>query len=49
MVQNFSWMVYVENGNMRVKIEPASQMHAVMQLLNGNGLECEIAEGMYQG
>ncbi len=40
------------DGNTAVKIERASQVHEVMQLLNGNGLECEIAdiaEGMYQG
>ena len=41
-----------EGGSIEVDIAWASQMHDVMQLLNGNGLECEIAdiaEGMYQG
>jgi hypothetical protein len=39
-------------GSIEVGIESASQMHEVMLLLNGNGLECEIAdiaEEMYQG
>lgn len=39
-------------GNMMVKIETASRMCDVMDLLKDNGLECEIAdiaEGMYQG
>ena len=39
-------------GSIEVDIARASQMHDVLQLLNGNGLECEIAdiaEGMYQG
>lgn len=39
-------------GSIEVDIAGASQMHDVMQLLNGDGLECEIAdiaEGMYQG
>ena len=38
--------------DIEIDIAGASQMHAVMKLLNGNGLECEIAdiaEGMYQG
>ena len=39
-------------GSIEIDISGASQMHDVMQLLNDNGLECEIAdiaEGMYQG
>ncbi len=39
-------------GSIEVDITGVSQMHEVMQLLNGDGLECEIAdiaEGMYQG
>ncbi len=39
-------------GSIEVDIAEVSQMHDVMQLLNGDGLECEIAdiaEGMYQG
>ena len=39
-------------GSIEIDIAGASQMHDVMQLLNGNGLACEIAdiaEGMYQG
>jgi hypothetical protein len=39
-------------GGTGVDIQRVSQVHDVMQLLNGNGLECEIAdiaEGMYQG
>jgi len=39
-------------GNIEVGIQRVSQVHDVMHLLNGNGLECEIAdiaEGMYQG
>lgn len=40
------------NGIFEVGIESATQMREVMLLLNGNGLECEIAdiaEEMYQG
>lgn len=40
------------DGNMMVNIETASRMHEVMQLLNADGLTCEIAdiaETMYQG
>ncbi|MDX2452462.1 hypothetical protein [Desulfosarcina sp.] len=40
------------NGSIEVNIDRASQIREVMQLLNGSGLECEIAdiaEGMYQG
>jgi hypothetical protein len=39
-------------GIIEVGIESATQMREVMQLLNGNSLECEIAdiaEEMYQG
>jgi hypothetical protein len=39
-------------GCIEVDIARSSQMLDVMQLLNGNGLECEIAdiaEGIYQG
>jgi hypothetical protein len=39
-------------GNTEVAIQRVSQLHDVVQLLNGNGLQCEIAdiaEGMYQG
>jgi hypothetical protein len=35
-----------------VNVQPAARIQEVMQLLNDNGLECEIAdvaEGMYQG
>lgn len=41
-----------EGRDIEIDIAGASQMHAVMKLLNGYGLECEIAdiaEGMYQG
>lgn len=40
------------DGCIAVDIAQASHVLDVMQLLNGNGLECEmadIAEGMYQG
>jgi hypothetical protein len=40
------------DGTMLVKIVTVSQMHDVVQLLNAEGLECEIAdiaERMYQG
>jgi hypothetical protein len=40
------------DGSLEVEIEKTSRMHEVIQLLNDNGLECEladVAEGMYQG
>jgi hypothetical protein len=40
------------DGGIEVEIAGAPQMHDVMQLLDGNGLECEIAdiaEEIYQG
>jgi hypothetical protein len=39
-------------GSIEVEITRASQMHDLVQLLNGSGVECEIAdiaEGIYQG
>jgi hypothetical protein len=39
-------------GSVEVDVQPAARIQEVMQLLKGNGLECEIAdvaEGMYQG
>lgn len=40
------------DGNVMVSIETVSRMHDVVQLLNGNGMQCEladIADRMYQG
>lgn len=40
------------NGSIEVYVDQASRMHEVMQLLENNGLGCEladVAEGIYQG
>jgi len=40
------------DGSIEVYVDQASRMHEVMQLLENNGLGCEladVAEGIYQG
>jgi hypothetical protein len=52
MLDQHAFSLKQVEGTLLVKIETASRMHRAMQLLNAEGLECEIAdiaETMYQG
>ncbi len=52
VLDGHSFSLKQTGGSIEVDIAGASQMHDVMQLLDGSGLECEIAdiaEGMHQG
>lgn len=52
MLDRNSFSLKRAGGNIMINIVTASRMNEVIQLLNANGMECEIAdiaEGMYQG
>ncbi len=52
VLDRHAFVVRRDKGSLAVDIETATRMQAVMQLLEDNGLECEIAdvaEGLYQG
>lgn len=52
ILDNHQYALRREEKGVEVEIKGPSYMHDVLQLLKGNGLECEIAdvaEGMYQG